>query len=266
MYQPGYAGNFLKFLFSLDPSTAPYLKHYTTQQLDPQQRLTHYSFENAKKFDHWQKFHHSQDDSLIDQYHGQYPTIVKAVHPVEFQPPEVYDLYQAELDYDEFSSFWLTKTKELWCGFPMLRTGEKQIEDQIKRQYSPEIININNFLNPMTWQHEYEKICDSMCLPTQIDTATQLYQSWYNLRVHPLKQLFDQLTSEQKQNSIRIRKLHETQGQPSPWQYVYDRIRDSSWPDCNSEKDFYKLPDSIQSELINSLGGDFIFEKLDRKF
>lgn len=32
------------------------------------------------------------------------------------------------------------------------------------------------------------------------------------------------------------------------WKLTYDKIRDASWPDCNSWKDFYNLPKNIQTE------------------
>lgn len=35
------------------------------------------------------------------------------------------------------------------------------------------------------------------------------------------------------------------------WQAFYYRVKDSSWPDCDHEQDFYLLPKQVQDELIN---------------
>jgi hypothetical protein len=250
----------------LDDSVAPHVKTYTTQHLTPAQRLPHYSFENSQKFDHWIKFHQSMDETQIDQYQKQYPTIVKRVHPGDFAYGSDCVYYMAKLDYSEFASYWLVKTKELWCGFPVVRPGEIQQEIELEQQLKPTIIDVNKFLNQSTWQEEYIRINNHMQLPIQLDTATRLYQSWYKYRVAPLKQMFEQLSSIEKQSSIQTRLDHEKNGQPSPWWYVYNRIKDQSWPDCNTEQDFVNLPDSIQQEVIQNLGPHFIFEKLDRTF
>ena len=36
------------------------------------------------------------------------------------------------------------------------------------------------------------------------------------------------------------------------WQAFYYRIKDSSWPDCDHEQDFYLLPKKIQTEIIKN--------------
>jgi len=40
----------------------------------------------------------------------------------------------------------------------------------------------------------------------------------------------------------------------TPWQEFYQSIRDASWPDCNKEEDFSKLPSWIQDECCNTHG------------
>jgi hypothetical protein len=42
--------------------------------------------------------------------------------------------------------------------------------------------------------------------------------------------------------------------QYAQWHNWYSRIRDSQWPDCDNEQDFYNLPDWIQKECIEIFG------------
>jgi hypothetical protein len=40
----------------------------------------------------------------------------------------------------------------------------------------------------------------------------------------------------------------------NPWSIFYNSVRDESWPDCWSEKDFVNLPQSIKDECIHVHG------------
>ena len=136
IYQPGYAGHFLTYLFSLDPSTAP---HTPLSQEDvPSNRLELYSFDHAKKFNNWAEFHVSykyQPDVVLSEY-GQYPAIVWSIHPLEFiysklDCPQI--CYIADLSRTPFADFWLVKTKELWKQFPRIRPQEAAIEHNLRK-------------------------------------------------------------------------------------------------------------------------------------
>ena len=53
IYQPGFGGHLLEYLFSSDPTVATLMLLNT--DLKDQSKL--YSFDNSKNFQHWQDFH-----------------------------------------------------------------------------------------------------------------------------------------------------------------------------------------------------------------
>jgi methylase of polypeptide subunit release factors len=48
------------------------------------------------------------------------------------------------------------------------------------------------------------------------------------------------------------------------WYTFYNNIRDASWPDCNTEKQFYSLPDHIQQEILTQHHGAEYLELLEK--
>jgi hypothetical protein len=47
-------------------------------------------------------------------------------------------------------------------------------------------------------------------------------------------------------------KLDQIEINNRDWGYFYTNVKDSNWPECKNEWDFYKLPDPIQTELITA--------------
>jgi len=242
IYQPGYAGHFLSYLFSLDPSTAPHVAE--TDRI--KERLALYDFSNAKKFDHWVNFHSTYDTHNVDQYQNLYPKIVKSVHPANFVYNKNESHYIVDLSYSIFASYWLIHTKELWGQYPILSANEYDVEHRIRKQFDPTRISIDAFLSPTTWVEEYLRITHHMGIPSQVPAAQKLYDSWYAIRVEPLLKAFDP-----KDTSYIKRRINdERQGQLTYWQAFYQRVRGDDWPDCNNERDFDHLPSNIKQELI----------------
>lgn len=47
---------------------------------------------------------------------------------------------------------------------------------------------------------------------------------------------------------------HSYNSPDTPWLTFYSQIKDSTWPDCDREEDFYKLPKHVQDECIDVFG------------
>ncbi len=243
IYQPGYGGHFLKYLFSLDSTTSP------QGEADSNNRLTNYNFNNALKFKNWYEYHisHSYDAVVRD-----YPVTVTCEHPKEFVNNSNSVNYIVDLSYADFSSYWLVSTKQRWNYFPSLRVGEFEQEQQIRKEFNFQSISMDAFLDPNQWDIEYRRVSKSMGIPVQIDQARELYWSWYNLRVRPLKEDFNQLAKQQHSEYQRKRLQHQLYGNltDQAWTIFYDGIRGADWPDCSSQDLIDTLPNNIQTELF----------------
>jgi hypothetical protein len=202
IYQPGYAGSFLAYLFSLDPSVASYMVNTNDVNL----RLKYYNFNNTKKFTDWAAWH-KHNRNLHYTFFRQ--TSVERIHPFEFKYPLDTSFYIVNLSYSDFANYWLISTKQRWNGYPHLRQGEIKLEKEIRKTLNPEPISIDLFFNNDTWEDEYKRVNDLMGLPLQLDAAKILYQSWYDIRVKPLKTYFENLTEDQRVKFNLLRKQRE---------------------------------------------------------
>jgi len=202
VYQPGFGGHFLTLLFSLDPSVSPHI----IDTDDINKRLEYYNFNHHKKFESWGKFH---------SYHGRAirrnsdQTCITYVHPHEFVYAPDVSYFIVDLSYDSFSNYWLMGTKENWGGFPSLRIGEFEREQMIKETYNMCSISIDLFLDQSQWKTEYIKISELMSVPIHLEQAEVLYNSWYQVRVLPLKNDFYQLSHAQQHSYLEKRKQLE---------------------------------------------------------
>jgi hypothetical protein len=258
IYQPGYGGTFLQYLFSLDNKTVPYGS-------DPINRLDTYLFDHAEHYPNWEQFHlnHTDVNSInLTTIDDQYTSMTISVHPTEFYQSNQLviksndvntSVYLAELSHNSFNNFWLVRFKEKGNGYPCLRPQEIVQEEQIRTTYIPVSIHIDKFLDPSTWSAEYLRINDLMGLTPQLESAEKLYESWYKQRVEPFRQEFNQLTIKEIETYSHRRILSETASKNSTSQYWYDfynSVRGDNWPDCDDECNFHQLPAWIQQELI----------------
>ena len=250
VYLPGYGGNFLATLFSLDPSTRPLLPIKDTTQDTPMARANLYiDFLLQKKSPHFGLGEYS-DSKQSYEYR------IQSIHPEEFNFNEdIHKLFQIDLDWSDFSNYWLIQSKiNMDFQLARLRPGEIKKNLQIKKWYQTETISINQFLNVQSWTQEYTRINDLIGLPSHLIAAEMLYTFWYNLRVKDISDTFDNIEFQQLYKYCLQRLKEETTGTKTQWQIFYERVRDPQWPECENEKDFVLLPKSIQNELINVFG------------
>jgi hypothetical protein len=208
VYQPGFGGHFLTYLFSLDPSTVPHLAKVDVVS----ERLRYYDFKNTKKFNHWSQFHFVSSKRI---YKRDDQILITCSHPTSslvYDPAVTY--YIVNLSYSDFANFWLVKTKEYFGNFPVLYPDDFEIEMKFREEHNPQPISIDCFLDPSTWQDEYRRVSSLMGIPLQLEAAEQLYQSWYDIRVAPIKEEFDNLPPDQRQLFLTKRQQDEIE-QPS---------------------------------------------------
>jgi hypothetical protein len=269
IYQPGYGGNFLTYLFSLDPSTVP----YWVDSDDVAERLRAYDFGNTEKYTDWKAFHEYGQKKFPRDHHDTMVSCRHAQKYIEdtdkFKPEPHKTYYQVDLSYSDWANYWLISSKKRLgqkrlADFPPIWQGEILEEKRIKLEYAFPIISIDCFLDLTQWENEYQRVNELMGLPLQLASARQYYQSWYCRRVETLRNDFAKLTSEQK-NRYQVQRYRDEQCEPFVHSMAVDHaggsrdrafvkryceIKQSAWPNCESEKDFDQLPEAIKKELI----------------
>lgn len=250
VYLPGYGGNFLQALFSLDPSTQP-SGIIEIDTLDtPDHRADCYinllRDRKALHFDLGKNQHASP----------QYGCVVQAVHPKEFDFNEQCDkVLQVDLDWSNFSNYWLIQSKiNMDHQMARLRAEEIKKSIQIKKWFNTHPVSINPFLDLRLWTQEYVTVNRLLGLPDHLDAANKLHKFWYDLRVSKIVKSFETVGAKEFSKYCFERLKQEVYGAPTFWQTFYERVRDPQWPDCSDEKDFVNLPQWIQHELIVVFG------------
>ena len=252
IYQPGFGGNLLGRLFSLDNSVTPFVSY---KNLD---RLASYSFGHANDFDHWRKFHQAciaETDKVNANDTTEYGITLNLSHPYQFIRNYVNikinpcDVYMAELSYDIFPNYWIMGTKERWNHFPVLFPGEFNDEVALRSQYNPTMISMDKFLDESLWEGEYIRVSELMGVPVCIENARIIFDSWYKIRVKPLKETFNTLTESRKTEYHQVRVIMENT------QYDKKLIYNNTiWTQLAEIDVAYKLcPDDIQKK-VTSLG------------
>jgi hypothetical protein len=167
----------------------------------------------------------------------------------------------------QFNDFWWVHSIELLdlhlCGLNSYRTA--QFTEWLPPSHR---IDISCFLDHNTWAAEYYRVCDVMGITPNIAAATELYTSWYNLRVKPCKDAFvgQNLSAERKHielngtddwyNKLFLSDLLKEQlawhnRNSTSWTNFYTAVKASEWP---ASTDFHSLPVHIQDELVSVYG------------
>lgn len=208
IYNPGYAGNFLQKLFSLSTETVPSL--YQTDlntpivNLSTEERIEKYKFSNVlTNVNSWQAYHRK----WADMY--QYLDIMKAILPQQFK----YIIFSMhEVEYQLFNSMrvrnheyapimlpinsivlgvsldltkygtWIKNTQQA-LKF-IYRLEEKQFYNKfINSLQKDKIINLTKMLDSYTgFCDEYVRVCKVIGLEPDIESATLLWDDWYETR------------------------------------------------------------------------------------
>jgi hypothetical protein len=248
-YLPGYGGNFLQTLFSLDSSTVP-LWNIEDVNDTPVARVENFlTLCQNKKLIHFGDIELKQKSNNLVNYQF----VVDSIHPGEFKfQPSSDQIFSVNLTWSDFSNYWLVESKKSFdYQIARLRVNETRKNLQIKKMFDTKSINLDQFLDRTQWKKEYERINLLLGLPSHTEAAEKLYSFWYNLRVKKFVDSFTNIPTENYATYCYQRLKEETYGAPTSWQLFYEKVRDPLWPDCDQEKDFFLLPDYIQKELIN---------------
>jgi len=218
IYKPGYGGHFISMILSLSPSTIPWFRRgglrtwivpndttgewhqwvhdlYNTNY-SANDRASQISFKNIHtKFTSWDA-HHMTYPYEVDLFKyfaksEKYQTINFSVHPYGFyrqgEKEKILDIANANSIKLNFLQVQLSskyeevidKFKIANNNFPVLRPGENDDDLRFTTEYSPFMINFDNFiLGAPQFIVEYEKICAHLNLPTYHDIVLPLYRDW----------------------------------------------------------------------------------------
>jgi len=202
VYNPGYAGNFLIRLLSLDTQVVPQITKelINTEKffdLSNTERADLYSFSSVRtQFLNWQKFHRSWLDfhhyELFEnrlKNYQQYTNIIFGMHSPEylrFQDQisciENYQVVFVDLDQTLYGD-WIEKSqKDLNFKY---RLDEKQIYEQMVSDTGNAVnIDLTEILESTEgFIREYIRVSNILGLETHIDSAKKLYTEWYETRV-----------------------------------------------------------------------------------
>lgn len=199
VYNPGYAGNFLARLFSLDRTVCPQVKlNWAINDLDifNTPRLNLYTFkEVVTQYESWQSFHREWSDlynyHLLGTYFKEknFSSIVFACHEPEFQ------LHQDLITSFDDKIILGVKIKDCtnleWINLAQkdlnfkYRYQEKEFYSKfINSLDNTNLIDFDKILKSETdFLEEYNRISKLISIDADNSTALKFYQEWYAERV-----------------------------------------------------------------------------------
>jgi hypothetical protein len=195
IYLPGYGGNFITNILSLNDLAYFYSKNSITSN----NKKEILSFKDIQiKYGHWINHHNQYKDSYdINDFIKFFKDKKTKFANMRMHPFEFYSYFEenikkikkynskAILNYCQVNlslelEHVIDKFKITNGGFPILRNGELQLSTKFKNEYNPFIINFDNFiLGEKTFIAEYERICNYLDIPIQLEDALLLYKDWY---------------------------------------------------------------------------------------
>lgn len=202
VYNPGYAGNFLQRLISLDTSTVPALykdelSEHEYEKIDNADRLEKYKFSKIKKQQgDWQQFHHRAWVDFFDYKETikisgieRYKNICFAMHEPEYTKcKNLIDQIENKIIFGVFldevlHSRWLTESQKS-LRF-LYRLEEKQFYQKMMSLLPKEnIIDLNRILeSEVGFLNEYQRICQIINIEYHPDEPLELYRDWSACRV-----------------------------------------------------------------------------------
>jgi hypothetical protein len=196
IYKPGYGGHFISSILSLHGSTyCPYM----LKDNENASRKEIFTFRNLQtKYGNWKNHHDTRPVTVLKTYHirnfykdSNYKSWIVSFHPIEYynyfvQQP-IFKI-QTKMKKVNFLHIHLSSNLEHVIdkfklnnnNFPVLGDGENELDEKFIKENNPFVINFDNFiLGEKTFIAEYEKICNHLRLPIQLEDALELYRDWY---------------------------------------------------------------------------------------
>jgi hypothetical protein len=221
IWTSGFGGEFIRRMLSLDLSTVPLLKHGPDWEDSVGNRLDGYSFYNSKKYEFYGQFHEVDLCDVAAYYDPdtrvKYDHFIIKAHPADFYDffvdsngkllnPDI-RIYTLTLNESAFNSFWISETIKFIQPILTVKQQEYQLNLKIinDKTFNVKPIPMEPFLQDQdSWIGFYSDLMNELGIPLHIDAAISLWQSWYNIRVKPIKEKFQKLTLDQVNNIPRI--------------------------------------------------------------
>lgn len=215
IYLPNYAGNFIRFILSLDERTYP-IHHYDQRYDDIKtSRKLLYSYKNLlHRYGAWDAFEQkfispardplplflNQDTYLIHTLTahpgprrnglGFSEGFLKKYEDVLLDLNVNYLQVRLSEKYSSMPDFFNEKIgHNMRAGFPLSHITDDQNKEyknydrDFTKKYNPYQINLDSFLEGKdSFITEYEKVSDHLGLYPHIDDALELYEDWYRAR------------------------------------------------------------------------------------
>jgi hypothetical protein len=200
VYNPGYAGNFLLRLFSLGEEVVPQLPvnllvENNSRVYSSDDRLDLYSFSTIRsQYVNWQKFHRdwidfSHYEKLNCILHRDHKHVVFAMHvpELEMHNPVLQSIqnikyFYVDLDLEKYSS-WLNSAQQD-LNFKYRIDEYLKYNLLLDNSTSDQRISLTAMLNSKDeFLQEYRRVCALMGITTSEESASVLYDGWYDTRV-----------------------------------------------------------------------------------
>lgn len=191
VYLPGYGGNFLRLLYSIDKSTFPWV--FKNKPLTEEERTNAFYFsELIENPTQWYEFHrkfHTPWEGADVFLNSDYQRQINIVHPMEFykhvhnNPKSCFADPNIKIQYLGVHLDVLLEEKTRKAIQPSVRFNEFKMDLTYKRDYKPFIINFDNFLyDDELFLKEYKKVNDFLKLPNYDQQALDMWHVWKTAR------------------------------------------------------------------------------------
>ena len=195
VYKPGYGGNFITFLLSLDSSTKPYVPKNTTLTNDSE-RMIFYSYKNINhRYGMWRNHHNAFFFENIEERFQSflndpiYNTYTISIHPTHFYDYNFKESlarqHNLKINYIVINlssnlEYLIDNFKKQNNNFPNLGWNENELNDSYIQSYNPYVIQFDNFMfGRDQFLEEYTKMNTFLNLPMHTENALKLYDDWY---------------------------------------------------------------------------------------
>lgn len=207
VYPPGFAGNFLALVLSLDKRTFPWIPAGVTLESD-EQRKEFYSFSALQDSNKAWQGHHDRFDPRINTFlkSSEYDTMIWRVHPYVY-----YEMYKdmlsqvvepvakinflsvhasSEIEYEHVDKF-NERNKLNFFGH------EHKFLEKFEAEHDTFKISLDNlFSTEEKFLEEYERINSFLQLTNHYEDALWLYRDWRKARETPRSETAAQLTKD----------------------------------------------------------------------
>jgi hypothetical protein len=201
IYKPGYFGNIVKFLLSLDDVTYPFWP--ISEPFDETKSRSYYlNFDNIRwKYGSWEKFHnafggtstrtHGKCNDLDEFLISDYKSLTVYGHPSDINLFFQVNSNKISNHCINYLTTYLSPEYEVIVkdfliqnnNWPYIKTQELDLYHTMIEKYNPYTINLDNFVTGTNnFLQELDKLNKHCGLNTNISESLKVYKSWVTAR------------------------------------------------------------------------------------